>query len=56
MKFYKIKFNKWTGTYYVYRKFQPVVITKNATPNMQTFMKEHEFKKEGAFIIWEEKN
>ena len=56
MNFYKIKLNTFTGKYYVYRKFQSVVITTNATPNMKTFMNEHEFKKEGAFIIWEEKN
>lgn len=56
MNFYKIKFNKWTGTYYVYRKFQPVVITKNATPKMQQFMHEQNYVKKGGFIIWEEKN
>ncbi len=56
MNFYKIKLNMFTGKYYVYRKFQSVVITTNATPKMQEFIRLHDGKKEGAFIIWEEKN
>lgn len=54
--FYKITFNKWTGTYYVYRKFQPVVIRKNATPKMKEFMNDYILKKEGAFSIWQERS
>lgn len=56
MNFYRIKLNTFTGKYYAYCKFKKVLITTNATPSMKTFMKEHDYKKEGCFIVWEEKN
>lgn len=47
----KIKYNTWTGTYYVYRLNKPVQLRKDITPKMKLLMK-NKAKSEGCFKIW----
>lgn len=57
MQYSTIKFNTWTETYYItWIGGYPVTVTKNATPKMKEFMKDHTPKKEGCYIIWRVRN
>lgn len=49
-----IKYNTWTGTYWVYRPSKPVQLRKDTTPKMREVMKK-EPKIQGHFKVWEER-
>ena len=51
----RIKYNTWTGTYWVYRPGRPVLLTKHATPKMRELMKKSP-KMEKQFKVWEDEN
>lgn len=50
----KIKYNTWTGTYWVIRPGKPTQLRKDTTPKMRKIM-ENEPKVQGRFKVWEEK-
>ncbi len=51
----KIKYNTWTGTYWVYEPRRPVQLRQDVTPKMRKVMKENEPRLEKGFKIWEDK-
>ena len=51
----KIKYNTWTGTYWVYRPGKPVQLRKDVTPKMRRIMKQQEPRIERNFKVWEER-
>lgn len=50
---YRIKYNTWTKTYYVYRVNKSVQLRKDKTKSMKEFMKNHECKDDHSFIVWQ---
>lgn len=49
----KIKYDTWTGTYWVIRPGKPTELRKDTTPKMRKIMKKKP-KLDRQFLVWEE--
>lgn len=48
----EIKYNNWTGTYYIYRSLKPTQLRKNVTTSMKQFMENATKTESGYFTIY----
>lgn len=52
---YKIKYNTYTKTYYVYRYQKPTLLIQSVSKSMRDFMDSAEKKLVYNFMVWEKK-